>query len=243
MKLKGKTILLTGSTSGIGYSLAKALLREGCHLILPVISLDEFNTTDLANLSDDYHVYVSDFSNLDSLKQFIEEVKTEFTEIDVIINCAGIGVYKKLEELSDDDIVDSFKINLFAPLIIMRDLIKHLETSINPRILNIGSIIGKKPLPSRSIYTSTKFALRGLSLSLSEELKQQEIPVTLATIGSVLTNFGKGGKQKRLEDLKDGKLFLDPDKLAKEFINILEEPNPKSEYEIYPNQRKDLIVA
>ena len=96
--------------------------------------------------------------------------------------------------------------------------------------------MGKIPSAGRSVYCASKFALRGLSLSLSKEYKGTNIHFVLVTLGSTLTDFGpKTLKEKEEESLK-GKAYFTPEGVAKKFIEIVENDKLEDEIELYPSE-------
>src|SRR5581483_3436212 len=135
-----------------------------------------------------YHV--TDFSNLDNVIKTGKAISKEFKTIDLLINIAGIGIYKPLEEVTKKDWEDSFTVGNSAPYFLSQTLLPNLEKSDLSVIINIGSGMGEMPAAGRSVYCSMKFALRGQTLSLAEEFKHTKPRFVLLTLGSVLTSFG-----------------------------------------------------
>lgn len=236
MDLKGKTVLITGASKGIGNAIAKKLAKEGANLIL--IARNENTLKDLMkNLSSGNHkYYVCDFEGINQVFNLAENISKDFEKIDVLINGAGIGVYKPIEEVSFDEWNNSFSVGLDAPYFLTQRLLPLLNKSEKSIIINIGSGMGVIPAPGRSVYCSMKFALRGMTLSLAEEFKRTNTRFVLLTLGSVLTGFGP----KTLEEKKnESKAYLTPEWVAERVAEIIQENGKEVEYTFYPSDYKE----
>jgi len=100
--------------------------------------------------------------------------------------------------------------------------------------LNFGSGMGKIPTAERVAYCTSKFGLRGLSLSLTKEFRKENIDISLLTLGSCMTNFGTGGIVFRKEQQQNGKKYLTPEEVTKKVISITTSDKKKREYVLYP---------
>lgn len=175
MNLKNKTVVVTGATGGIGRELVKLFKNEEAE----IISVSK-NNSDIK----------CDFNNQVETEKIAKEI-SKLPKIDILINCAGIGIYKPLEELTLDDWNKSMNVCTSSSFIFTKYLINKLNESDNGLVLSIGSGAGVIPMSGRSAYCSAKFALRGLMLSLAEEYERIGNPkFCLITLGSTLTSFG-----------------------------------------------------
>ncbi len=236
MDLKNKTVLVTGASKGMGNSIAKKLAQDGANLIL--IARNEENLKDLVkNLGKGNHkYYVCDLSDFEQVIDLAKKISKDFEKIDVLINGAGIGVYKPIEEVIFDEWNKSFSIGLDAPYFLIQKLLPLLNKSERSVVINIGSGMGVIPAPGRSVYCSLKFALRGMTLSLAEEFKRTNIQFVLLTLGSVLTGFGP----KTIEEKKnEGKAYLTPEWVAERVSEIIKEDGKNVEYIFYPSDYKE----
>lgn len=236
MEIKGKTILITGASKGMGNSIAKKLAQGGANLIL--VARTEETLKDLVkNLGGENHKYYA--CDLGDIKQVIslsEKISKDFNKIDVLINGAGIGVYKPIEEVSFDEWRKSFSTGLDAPYFLTQKLLPLMSKSEKSVVINIGSGMGVIPAPGRSVYCSLKFGLRGMTLSLAEEFKRTKIQFVLLTLGSVLTGFGP----KTIEEKKnEGKAYLTPEWVAERVVEIIKEGGKAVEYTFYPSDYKE----
>lgn len=236
MELKGKTVLITGASKGMGNSIAKKLAEDGANLIL--VARTEETLKDLVkNLGGGNHKYYAcDLGDIKQVLSLSENISKDFEKIDVLINGAGIGVYKPIEEVSFDEWKKSFSIGLDAPFFLTQKLLPLLDKSEKSIVINIGSGMGVIPAAGRSVYCSLKFGLRGMTLSLAEEFKRTKIQFVLLTLGSVLTGFGP----KTIEEKKnEGKAYLTPEWVAERVSEIIKEDGKAVEYTFYPSDYKE----
>lgn len=236
MDIKDKTILITGASKGMGSSIAKKLAQGGASLIL-VARNEETLKNMVNNLGNGNHkYYVCDLSDISQILNLSENISRDYIKIDVLINGAGIGVYKPIEEVTLDEWRKSFSIGLDAPYFLTQKLLPLLNKSEKSIVINIGSGMGVIPAPGRSVYCSLKFGLRGMTLSLAEEFKRTKIQFVLLTLGSVLTGFGP----KTIEEKKnEGKAYFTPEWVAERVSEIIKEDGRAVEYTYYPSDYKE----
>ncbi|MFZ3301987.1 MAG: SDR family oxidoreductase [Microgenomates group bacterium] len=232
MDLKNKIAVVTGATGGIGREIVKKLDEEGAQIIL--VSKNE---TELQNLLQTLRnkiskYYVCDFNNQEETEKVAKNIADEFNKIDLLINSAGIGIYKTIEEISLDEWNMALNINLNSVFIMTKELISSLSGSKKSMVINMGSGSGLIPIASRSSYCTSKFALRGLTLSLAEEFKRFENPkFVLINLGSVLTGFGPLSYEEKVKLMESGKYYITPEWVANQISSIILKENPEIEYD------------
>ena len=143
-------------------------------------------------------------------------------------------LYKQIEETSNDDWENSFKVNVSGPFYFIRDLLSSLKRMSDSFVLTIGSGAGTIPMRGRSAYCSSKFALRGLILSLDEELKDSAPHMCLITLGSTITNFGNKSIMQKTEEFKKGKAYFPVEWVVNKLIEIIENPKRDNEITLFP---------
>lgn len=234
MILKDKIAVVTGATGGIGSELVKKLDSEGIQLVLVAKSEDELQnlTKELKGENNSY--FVCDLSNQEVTEKIGNEISKKYPNIDIFLGAAGIGVYKPIEDATLDDWNNSMNINVSSNFIFIKKLESSLQKSDDPLVLTVGSGAGVIPMAGRSIYCSTKFALRGLMLSLSEEFQRTKVKFCLITLGSTLTNFGPSGLEKKREEQLSGKAYFSPDWVANKLTEIIKDDKREVEYKLYP---------
>ena len=228
INLKDKTILLTGASKGIGFGLSKLLDKEGANLILVGRNFQ------IKSLKSKHKYIEVDLTKMEDIAKLRKELANE--KIDILINMAGIGIYKPLEELTLEDFYYSQQINLMVPLLLIKAVLNDLEQSDIGLVLNIGSGAGTMPFKNRSAYCSSKFGLRGLSLSLSEEFADRKPEFSLVTLGSTMTTFGGKSIEEQNQNVNDWNAIFPVEYVAKELVKIIKDNNRGAEVVLYPSE-------
>jgi short-subunit dehydrogenase len=181
-----KTILITGTSSGIGKSTVIEFAKKGWNVIATQRNPEK--ETDFKTFSN-VKLYPLDVTNLDSITQVFTKVKEEFGTIDVVVNNAGYGVDGAFEAMTDEVIEKQFNTNVFGLMRVTREAIKAMRPSGGGTIIQISSMGGKITFPLYSIYHATKFAVEGFTESLHYELTQFNIKLKLIEPGPIVTDF------------------------------------------------------
>lgn len=183
---QGKTILITGASSGIGKETAKLFQSEGWNVIATMRNPE--NESELKQL-ENVLVTKLDVLDLGSIQNaFIEGVQ-KFGGIDVLLNNAGYGTYGPLEAFSRDQILRQFNTNVIGLLDVSRTVLPHFRQNKKGIIINISSIGGKMTFPMGSLYHGTKFAVEGISESLSYEVASFGGQIKIVEPGMIATDF------------------------------------------------------
>jgi uncharacterized protein len=233
--IKSKNVLIVGATGGMGGVIAARMAKMGVSRLF-LVSNDRDGLNKLsAELNVENKTYVCDLSNRASINDFLLEFGDDCEDLDVLINAAGVGIYKNLSDMNDKDWDLSIAINLTAVQMMTRGVIKQLENGGGGVVVSLGSGAGKMPMAGRSVYCVTKFGLRGWSLSLSEEYKDKNVKFILMTLGSVMTDFGPLGiAVKESQQGSGDKQYLRPDQVAGKIIETMSKDKPEMEVEFYP---------
>mgnify|MGYP001600941238 CR=1 FL=1 len=236
MKLRDKVVVVTGATGGIGRELCKEMANKGVKLVM-VARTEEKLKAILKEIPGEGHVYfASDFTKTEGIENLAREITASLEKIDVLVNAAGVGVYKSVEDVDLKEWVDSLSINTTAPFFLTKLLLPLLKKSEKSVIINVGSGMGKMALACRSVYCATKYALRGMTLSLAAEFKGTNVNFVHIALGSTLTEFGPMTlKEKEGENLK-GKAYFTPEWVAKKLVEIIESEKFEDEIELYPGE-------
>lgn len=190
---QGQTVLVTGATRGMGKQFADDFSKLGANLILTGTDKGEIETLNreakrYGHVTRKY--YVADFADSESTKAFIETIES-YEKIDVCINNAGINRINFIDETLLEDWKDILNVNLEAPFMITRAISRLMKKNRYGRIINIASIFGVISKAKRSIYTTTKFGLRGLTVTSAIELASYNVLVNSVSPGFVLTELTK----------------------------------------------------
>ncbi|MFM1756814.1 MAG: hypothetical protein RL621_1787, partial [Bacteroidota bacterium] len=181
-----KTVLITGTSSGIGKATVIEFAKMGWNVIATQrnpeneMDFDKFQNVKLYSL---------DVTNLQSIQNTISQAQIEFGSIDVVVNNAGYGVDGAFEAMSDEIIEKQFNTNVFGLMRVTREAIKHMRPNGGGTIIQISSMGGKITFPLYSIYHATKFAVEGFTESIHYELAQFNIKMKLIEPGPIVTDF------------------------------------------------------
>jgi NAD(P)-dependent dehydrogenase (short-subunit alcohol dehydrogenase family) len=186
-----KVAVVTGSSSGIGYETALLLARSGFHTYASMRNLEKSkNITEIANRENlPLQVVQLDVNDDRSVVEAIDKIVAENQRIDVLVNNAGYGLFGSLEDLSIEEIKAQFETNFFGVVRVTQQVLPVMRKQNTGIIANISSVGGRIGIPVLSAYHGTKFALEGLSESISYELESFRIRVVIIEPGVIRTNI------------------------------------------------------
>lgn len=182
-----KTILITGSSSGIGKATAKYFAEQGWNVVATMRNPGK--EQELTKL-DHVHVTRLDVQDNDSIRKAVQEGIDKFGRIDVLVNNAGYGAYGPLEAFPRERIKRQFDVNVIGLLDVTREILPHFRKNKQGILVNVASVGGKITFPLGSLYHGTKFAVEGISEALSYELEQIGCKVKIIEPGLIRTDFG-----------------------------------------------------
>ena len=191
MSNKKKVALVTGSSSGIGYETAITLARAGIHTYASMRNLEKSKAiTEMAGTENlPLRVVQLDVNDDSSVKDAIDKIVKEKERIDVLVNNAGYGLFGSLEDISLEEIKAQFETNFFGVIRVTQLVLPLMRGQKSGTIVNVSSVGGRIGVPALSAYQSTKFALEGLSESISYELEPFGIRVVIVEPGFIRTNI------------------------------------------------------
>ena len=188
-----RVAVVTGSSSGIGFETALLLARSGFHTYATMRNLEKSKKiTEIANTEKlPLQVVQLDVNNDRSVKDAIDKIVAEKKRIDLLVNNAGYGLFGSLEDISIEEIKAQFETNFFGVIRVTQQVlpIMRKQNSGGGTIVNVSSVGGRIGVPILSAYQSTKFALEGLSESMSYELEPFGIRVVIIEPGFIRTNI------------------------------------------------------
>src|SRR6266536_4058024 len=178
--LEGKSAVVTGASSGIGAATAQRLAREGARVVGGARRTDRIAAPVTA--------LELDVTDPESCKRFVTEAAEELTGFDILVNAAGLALGRDLfDESSEEDERTVLETNVNGLIRMTRLCLPHLRDG--GHIVNIGSIAGRQAYPDGSLYVTSKFAVRGFTYALREDLLGRPIRITTVDPGLVETNF------------------------------------------------------
>jgi len=202
--MKDKYVLVTGSSSGIGYEIASNLLDLGAKVIGIARNHDK---SDLENKN--YTPYSCDVSVHDKLEILLKQILKKHPQINCLISNAGYGNFGPLENYSTLQINKFLATNLTSHLVITKHLLPHFKRNKMGDIIFIGSEAGLLGSKNGSLYCAAKFGLKGFSEALRKDVANNNIRVSIINPGMVRTkffenlNFGPGDSEENAISLRD----------------------------------------
>ena len=217
MDYKGKTAIVTGGTKGIGRAIAEALAAEGLNVCVGARSLDEVKQTvrELEGTGAAATGAACDVRIYEEVEALVAHAIEEFGGVDVLVNNAGVGLHKLVEETSPEEFRAVLETNLFGVFHGCRAAIPEMKKRGGGYIINISSLAGANPHPRMAAYNASKFALNGFSEALMQEVRHDRIKVSYVMPGSVNTEFGGGTVSE------ENAWQLQPEDIARVVIDLL----------------------
>lgn len=182
-----KKWLITGISGGLGKELAR-IVAEKDEQVIGIVRKEEDKILLMKEIPN-VKVYLLDLSNLKQVEAVTARIIKENEFIDVVVNNAGYGLFGFLEELNDDEFMQQFVVNFFAPWKIIQQVLPSMREQKSGVIVNVSSRLGLVAGVGNGAYAAAKFALEGMSESLAQEVKAFGIKVLLAEPGPMRTSF------------------------------------------------------
>jgi NAD(P)-dependent dehydrogenase (short-subunit alcohol dehydrogenase family) len=188
-KLTAKKVLVVGATGGIGTQLVKLLHQSGANVFIT-----GRNFRRLATLADSIglsysKLFAADISVSSDVDALAAAVTAEMGTLDILINAAGIGIIKPLEQLTAEDFNKSLQTNLFGSFLLVKAFLPAMKEVKKGLIINIPGVLGKVPMAGAAAYSASKYGLVGMMQCIREELKRTEIRITNIFLGGVDSPF------------------------------------------------------
>jgi len=236
-----KVWLITGCSTGFGRELAIEVLKSGYKAAVTARNTDDIKDI-VSSYSDSAISIKLDVTKPDDIKAAVEKTVEKFGQIDVLVNNAGIGYFGAIEESEDAEIRRMFEINVFGLANMTKAVLPFMRKQRSGHIVNVASIGGLVGFPAVGFYNATKFAVDGLSESLSKEVAPLGIKVTVIAPSGFRTDWaGRSANQSPIviEDYKttaeanknnirgySGKQPGDPERAAKAIVKAVEAEHP-----------------
>ncbi|WP_317175295.1 SDR family NAD(P)-dependent oxidoreductase [Pedobacter roseus] len=236
-----KVWFITGASKGLGLSLVNQLLKAGQSVAATSRNIDELKKAVNADTGKFLPLAVN-LADEQSVEDAINATIAKFERIDVVINNAGYGIGGSIEELTDAETRNSFDVNVFGTLNVIRKASPYLRAQHSGHIINIASIAGIAGATGWAIYAATKSAVIALSEVSAEDLKEFGVKVTVVAPGAFRTSFLTtdslilaANPLAEYEEVRaihtkylkmDGQQAGDPEKAAAAMISLASMPNP-----------------
>lgn len=189
MDVKGKVAIVTGASSGIGLATAKLLAAKGAKVALVACSKDKLDQ--LAKELPDAFAVAADISKVEEVKRMVKQTHEHFGRIDILVNNAGRGYDTPVENTDIATFHYIFELDVVGPIVAMKEVIPIMRKQGGGAILNVSSGTALMYLPNNGPYSALKKALAHISLTAREELKDDNIVVSVVYPYITLTDFEK----------------------------------------------------
>jgi NAD(P)-dependent dehydrogenase (short-subunit alcohol dehydrogenase family) len=227
--LDGKIALVTGGSRGIGRGIAAALHREGAAVFLTARD-PQVAATAAKEVGPRARGLGCDVRDDEQVSRLFAHVDREAVGLDVLVNNAGIGIFKPVAETTPDEWRAVIETNLNGPFYCSHAAIPLMRKRGGGYIFNISSLAGKNPFVNGAAYNASKFGLNGFSEALMMEVRYDGIRVSYLMPGSVNTEFGRGSAKQGWA--------LEPEDVAEVVLDLLRSPQRAlySRVELRPSQ-------
>ncbi len=189
--LNEKRVIITGASSGIGRELARQLAACGARLVLAARREERLNqlTEELRATGTDVHFVAGDICSSEYRDELLQLAQQQLGGVDLLINNAGIGALGPFDEADEQRLRQVMEVNFFAPAELIRVALPALRDGTQSMIVNVGSVLGHRAVPSKSEYCASKFAIHGFSDALRAELARDGIDVLLVSPSTTRSEF------------------------------------------------------
>ncbi|HEV3142134.1 MAG TPA: SDR family oxidoreductase [Vicinamibacterales bacterium] len=232
--IRGQVALVTGGSRGIGFAIARALVAEGvqvavtgkdgAHLSAARPKLEAAGPSAVETLQ-------ADVRNYDEVKRAVDATVARFGGLDILINNAGVGIFKEVASMTPEQWAEVIDTNLTGVFHACHAALPHLRRRGGGYIINISSLAGKNPFAEGAAYCASKSGLNGFSEALMQEVRYDNIRVSYVMPGSVATGFSSGGRGAGapglIDESKGADWKISADEVAEVVINLLRH-NPRS---------------
>ncbi len=201
MELTERVVIITGASDGIAREVAKKVTDEGAHAVLAARSEDVLK--EMENTLEGSLAVPTDVTSDSDVERLVELTVGQFGKVDVLVNCAGRGMWSSVSDMSFAQYRAMVDVNVYGYLRMMQAVIPYLKKAGEGVIVNVSSMVTKNHYPNLGGYSSTKCAVDALTLSARAELENEGIKVCLIRPKLVETDFGRHAFVPEPDALRD----------------------------------------
>lgn len=243
--ISGKTVWITGASSGIGEALVKEFAAKGCRIVLTARREQELlRVQKEAGLSDaTSFILPLDLYHTENIAQSVEKIKQKFGSIDILVCNAGIAQRFSVNESTMEINRQIMELNFFSVIALVKSVLPCMLEKKSGRIVVISSVMGKISMPGSSMYAASKHALHGFFDALRVEVYRDNIGVTMICPGYIKTNVSinavtaKGDAHGKMDKGQERGML--PEKCAKGIVKAVE----KGKDEFYIGGKEMLAIT
>jgi uncharacterized protein len=228
MNMKGKVVIVTGASSGIGEAAAREFGRAGARVVIAARRLERLQALahEIEALGGDVLVVQTDMSKFGDIQSLVSQTIERFGRVDVLVNNAGFGRLDWLEKLDPmEDIQAQMDVNVMGVIHTTRQVLPVMIAQRSGSIINVCSIAGLVGTPTYSIYAASKHAVHGFSEALRREVKPWGIDVSLIYPGGVLTEFAqRAGIKRKTQASTPAFMVLTAEQVGRAIVDLAHRP-------------------
>lgn len=227
--LAGKVVLITGASSGIGEAAARLFAREGCVIALAARRVDRLEqlAAEIKAAGGQALPIAADISQPEQIEAMVDATQDAYGQIDILFNNAGFGRFDWLEALDPiRDIQAQLTVDLLGVILTARAVLPGMYARHSGHIINMSSVAGWIAPPLYSIYSASKFGVRGFSEALRREARPMGVRVSVIYPGSVETEFSEraGGSAAKRRFRTPASLRLTAEDVARSVVSLARNP-------------------
>lgn len=240
--IKDKVAAITGAGSGIGRATAILMASKGCHLALS--DVNEAGLAETVEKCRQYGVKVTsrrvDVANREQVYAWADEVVRDHGLVNIIFNNAGVALGATVEDMKYEDFEWLMNINFWGVVYGTKAFLPHIKTAGDGQIVNVSSVFGLIAVPTQSAYNAAKFAVKGFTEALREELEIEGSPIGVTCVhpGGIKTNIARNARVTETKGMVDTKSTRD---FEKAFITSADDAAQAVVGAILKNKRRLLI--
>lgn len=188
-----QVVVITGASSGVGKEIALLLARQGAATILLARSQERLKvlSAEIGKQGGQSVVFAADINDPEQVASVFGKIIARFGKIDVLINCAGFGSFKSVDEMDMETVRKMFGVNVIGLIACTKAVLPQMIRQHSGQVVNVASIAGKIATTNSAVYSATKHAVIGFSNGLRLDLKGTGVSVTVVNPGPVRTPFFK----------------------------------------------------
>ncbi|REK77734.1 oxidoreductase [Paenibacillus paeoniae] len=236
---KNKVWIITGCSTGFGRELAKATIEAGYNVVVTARNMSAIADLVSGN-TDNVLAMELDVTKPEQIESTVKATIEKFGRIDVLVNNAGIGYFSSIEEAVEEEVRKMFEINFWGLMHMTNAVLPYMRSQRSGHIINISSIGGLVSFPGVGYYNGTKYAVEGISESLSKEVEPFNIHVTIIEPSNFRTDWSGRSAGKTTSAIKEYQELIapfisgenhgnepgDPKKAAEAIISVIEMEEP-----------------
>jgi NADP-dependent 3-hydroxy acid dehydrogenase YdfG len=230
-RLRDQTVLITGASSGIGAATMRLMADEGARVVGVARRNDRIDSliSEIRATGGSALGLPADVTERDEVNRCVDRVIQEFGRIDVLVNNAGIMPLSPVRELRVEEWDRMIDVNVRGLLYCIAAVLPHMLRQHKGHIVNVGSVAGRRPFPTGTIYSATKFAVRAISAGLRNELSPNDnIRVTDVEPGVVATeladHIADAAARQTFAQRWEGRRMLDAEDIGRAIVYVASQP-------------------